>query len=370
MTVNRRQRRRTATVNSGSPYYNGSVKSWDVIIAGAGIIGVSLALELRERGHTVLVLDRAEPGGEASSAAAGMLAAADPETPPALRLMAFESARMFPEFVRRLETVGKMEVDFRRIGTIALLPDAPAPAEYRSLSRDELQRLEPSLKNAGQFAFFVQENSVDPNLLMQAALAAARNLGIEIRGHAAIRDIRPRGNAVEVVTEADTFTARCAVDCRGAWSGAPVRPRKGQMLYVQPRTAVLQHVLRAPDVYLVPRSSGKVLVGATVEDVGYEKSVDPATIHSLLSAAAKYLPELASASIIQSWAGLRPGTPDDLPILGTTETPGIFIASGHFRNGILLAPITAKIMANLVEGQPSPLDIRAFAPSRFHSSPK
>ncbi len=346
------------------------MKSWDVIIAGAGIIGISLALELGERGLAVLVLDRAEPGGEASSAAAGMLAAADPETPSALRPMAFESARMFPEFVRKLETAGKMPVDFRRVGTIALLHEAPAPAEYRSLSTDELQRLEQSLKNAGQSAFFVQEDSVDPFLLMQAALAAARNLGVEIRGHASVKDIRPRDNGVQVLTPADTFTARFVVDCRGAWSGAPVRPRKGQMLYVQPRTDVLQHVLRAPDVYLVPRSSGKVLVGATVEDVGYDKSVDPATIHSLLTAATKYLPDFSSAPITQSWAGLRPGTPDDLPIIGPTETPGVFIASGHFRNGILLAPITAKIMADLVEGRPSPLDIDAFAPSRFHSSLK
>jgi len=346
------------------------VKSWDVIIAGAGIIGISLALELRERGHAVLVLDRAEPGGESSSAAAGMLAPSDPETPPALRPMAFASARMFPEFARNLETAGRMQVDFRRIGTIALLHDAPAPAEYRSLSADELQRLEPSLKNAGQSAFFVQEDSVDPLLLMQAALAAARNLDVEIRGHAAVEDIRPRDNGVEVLTPANTFSARCVVDCRGAWSGAPVKPRKGQMLYVQPRVGVLQHVLRAPDVYLVARSSGKVLVGATVEDVGYDKSVDPATIHSLLSAATKYLPELASAPITQSWAGLRPGTPDDLPIIGPTETPGVFLASGHFRNGILLAPITAKIMADLVEGRPSPIDVTAFAPSRFRSALK
>jgi glycine oxidase len=344
------------------------VKSWDVIIAGAGIIGVSLALELRERGLAVLVLDRAGPGGESSSAAAGMLAAADPETPSALRPMAFASARMFSEFVRKLEAADKMQVDFRRIGTIALLHDEPAPTEYRSLPADELQRLEPSLQAAGQSAFFVQEDSVDPSLLMQAALGAAHNLGVEIRGHEEVKNIRAQDNGVQVLTPADTFAARCAVDCRGAWSGALVRPRKGQMLYVQPRTTVLQHVLRAPGVYLVPRSSGKVLIGATVEDVGYDKSVDPATIHSLLSAAAKYLPELASAPITQSWAGLRPGTPDGLPILGATETPAMFIASGHFRNGILLAPITAKIMANLVEGRPSPLDIAAFAPSRFHGS--
>ena len=341
------------------------MKSWDVIIAGAGIIGVSLALELRERGRAVLVLDRAHPGGEASSAAAGMLAAADPETPPALRSMAFESARMFPEFVRKLETTARMQVDFRRFGTIALLRDEPAPAEYRSLSANELQRLELSLQNTGHSAFFVQEDSVDPHLLMHAALAAARNLGVEVRGDTALQDIRPRNNGVEVLTPPDTFSAHCVVDCRGAWSGAPVRPRKGQMLYVQPQTSMLQHVLRAPDVYLVPRSSGKVLIGATVEDVGYDKSVDPATVHALLNAAAKYLPELASAPITQSWAGLRPGTPDGLPIMGATETPGVLIASGHFRNGILLAPITAKIMANLVEGRPSPLDIGAFSPERF-----
>jgi glycine oxidase len=216
----------------------------------------------------------------------------------------------------------------------------------------------------------VQEDSVDPLFLMRAALAAARNLGVEIRGHTTVTKICAQDKAIDVVTETDTFTATALVDCRGAWSGAPVRPRKGQILYVQPRAAVLQHVLRAPDVYLVPRSTGKVLVGATVEDTGYDKSVNPATIHSLLSAAAKYLPELSSAPITQSWAGLRPGTPDDLPILGSTVTSSTFVASGHFRNGILLAPITAKIMAGLVQGRPSPLDIGAFTPSRFHSALK
>jgi glycine oxidase len=344
------------------------VKSWDVIIAGAGIIGVSLALELRQRGASVLALDCREPGSEATSAAAGMLAPADPETPEALRPPAIESARMFPEFVRKIESAGKMRVDFRRVGAIALLHDVHAPAEYRSLSSDELQRLEPSLKNPGQPAFFVQEDSVDPFLLMQAALAAARNLGVEIRGHTAVTEICEHGKVIDVVTETDTFRASAVVDCRGAWSGAPVRPRKGQMLYVQPRAGVLQHVLRAPDVYLVPRSSGKILVGATVEDVGYDKSVDPSTIHFLFTAAAKYLPEISSAPITQSWAGLRPGTPDDLPVLGPTGTPGVFVASGHFRNGILLAPITAKIMADLVQGRPSSLDIGAFAPSRFRSA--
>lgn len=343
------------------------MKSWDVIIVGAGIIGVSLALELCERGANVLVLDRADPGCEASSAAAGMLAAADPETPAALRPLARESAQMFPAFVQKLEAAGKMQVDFRRIGAIALLADASTPDEYRSLSPADLQRLEPSISTSGQSAFFVQEDSVDPYLLMQAALASARNLGLEIRRHTKVKEMRPCGLGVEVLTEADTLAAASVVDCRGAWSGAFVRPRKGQMLYVKPRDPVLQHVLRAPEVYIVPRSSGKILIGATVEDVGFDKSVNPSAIQQLLSSAVRYLPELGTSPITQSWAGLRPGTPDDLPIIGPTHIPHMFVATGHFRNGILLAPITAQIMASLVERRPSPLDIGAFAPSRFRS---
>jgi glycine oxidase len=263
-----------------------------------------------------------------------------------------------------------MQVDFRRIGTIALLHENAAPREYRKLSVAELQRLEPSLRASGNSAFFVQEDSVDPYLLMQAALAAARKLGVEIRANTAVTELRARDNAITVVAGADTFSAFSAVDCRGAWSAAPVRPRKGQMLYVQPRSGVLQHVLRAPEVYVVPRSSGKILIGATVEDVGFDKSVDPSTIQQLLNAATNYIPGLASAPITQSWAGLRPGTPDDLPIIGPTDMRHVFVATGHFRNGILLAPITARIMAEMVHGRPSPLDIGAFSPERFSSTRK
>ena len=344
------------------------MKSWDVIIAGAGIIGLSLALELRQHGATVLVLDRAEPGSEASSAAAGMLAPADPETPEALRPLAMASARMFPAFVQKLESAGNMQTDFRRVGTIAFMEAASVPRSYKNLSIDDLQLLEPLLQKPGHSAFFVQEDSVDPLLLTQAALAAARNLGVEIRGHTAVAEMRVSDNPVEVVTQADTFSAASAVDCRGAWSGTPVRPRKGQMLYVQPKTSILQHVVRAPEVYLVPRSSGKILIGATVEDVGFDKSVKPRVVDQLISAATKYLPALASAPILQSWAGLRPGTPDDLPIIGPTDTPRVFAATGHFRNGILLAPITAQIMADLIQDRPSSQDIGPFSPGRFRST--
>jgi len=344
------------------------VNSPDVIIAGAGIIGVSLAIELRERGMQVLVLDRGRPGQEASSAAAGMLAAGGFETPPALRPLALASGRLFPEYVRHLEELSGIATDFRRQGTIVFGEHAASTAAQR-LSPDQLRHREPFLQALGRPAFFEEENSVDPRLLIEAALAAARKLGVEVRGNIEVKSIRRAASAVEVLTSSQSFSAAQAVNCLGAWAGAPVRPRKGQMLYLQPqRRDLLQHVVHAPEVYLVPRSSGKILVGATVEDVGFDKTVTPSTIAGLHHAAAQYLPELAAAPVVASWAGLRPGTPDDLPILGPTDTPGVFIAAGHFRNGILLAPVTAKVMADLLTGAQPSLDLSAFAPSRFGGS--
>jgi glycine oxidase len=341
------------------------VRSADVIIAGAGIIGISIALELRAWGADVLVLDRGTPGREASSAAAGMLAAADPETPGPLRPLAVESARLYPAFVKSIETASDMRVDFRRQGTIAVGEHLEGTSGHRRLSSEEVHHLEPGIVT-GHSAFLVAEDSVDPALLIEAALAAAARAGVEIRDGVNVRELRSVAGGVHVVTASGQFTAKAAVNCCGAWSGPPVKPRKGQMLYLQPnRPGILEHVLRAPDVYIVPRSSGKILVGATVEDVGFDKSVENETIVRLQQNACKYLPELETAALVNSWAGLRPGTADDLPLIGPTEQPHVFIASGHFRNGILLAPVTGKIVADLIIGKTSPVDISAFSPQRF-----
>jgi len=314
----------------------------------------------------VLVLDRRQAGQEASSAAAGLLAPSDPETPIALRPLAFESARLFPDYVQKLESSSGMKVDFRRQGTISFLEGSVVPPQYSRLSSEELSRLEPALAPRGRAAFFVREQTVDPALLVSAAAAAAARSGVEIRGNSAVQEIRAKGTQIEVVCGPERLQAPAVVNCRGAWSGSPVRPRKGQSLYVQPkRSGLLQHVVVGSEVYMVPRSSGKVLIGATVEDVGYDKTVEPETIQSLYRAAGELAPGLASASITESWAGLRPGTPDDLPLLGETETPGVFIASGHFRNGILLAPVTAHIVADLIAGKRPPMDISTFSPLRF-----
>src|SRR5262249_8426048 len=154
-------------------------------------------------------------------------------------------------------------------------------------------------------------DTVDPRLLMQAALLTAQSRGVEIRGHTEVRAIRSDGNLVVVETTAETLHAKAAVNCRGAWSGVPVKPRKGQMLYVRPeRHDLLRHVVHAPDVYIVPRSSGKILIGATVEDVGFDKTVALSAVQQLVTTAARYVTELGSAPVVESWAGLRPGTPD------------------------------------------------------------
>jgi glycine oxidase len=344
------------------------VNSPDVIIAGAGIIGVSLAMELRERGAQVLVLDQGTPGQEASSAAAGMLSPSDPETPVPLRPMALASAQLFPDYVRKVESLAATSVDFRRQGRIVLQGHPDMPEQFRRLSPEEVKRIEPALETGGRPVFFVEENSVDPALLMPGALQAATSMGVEIRGNRAVQQMRSSGGQVEIIAGSERLVAKAAVNCCGAWSGDPVKPRKGQMLYVQPeRGGVLEHVVNAPDVYIVPRSSGKILIGATVEDCGYDKGVSAETIEGLRHAAIQLVPKLAGAPVVATWAGLRPGSPDDLPLLGEIER-GIFVASGHFRNGILLAPMTARIMADLVMDQPAEVDISHFSPFRFATS--
>lgn len=279
--------------------------------------------------------------------------------------MALESARIYPDFVAGVESISGIKVDFRREGTIVIGEHA-APANYPFLSQEELLRLEPAIDPGQRPAFLVQEDSVDPVLLMRAVTRAARVSGIEIRTGITVERMRGLGSTVEVESSAGLLKAKAAVNCLGAWSGAPVRPRKGQMMYVKPaRPGLLEHVLRAPGAYIVPRSSGKILIGTTLEDIGFDKSVHPQAIRAMHDAAVTYVPELASADIVETWAGLRPGSPDDLPLIGCAEERNLIVASGMFRNGILLAPITARIVADLVTATPASLDIAAFSPMRF-----
>jgi glycine oxidase len=355
------------------------VKTWDVIIIGGGIIGVSLAIALRKRGATVLVVERGEPGREASHAAGGMLVDCPLETAPALQPLATASARIYPEFVYELEVESGMKVDLREFGTIVFLSEERA--EKRALSVLQpavVNELEPELATDNRAAFYLKERCVDPRALMAAALKTAKNRDVDFSSGDAVTAINlADGQIAGVTTTKTSFLAPRVVNCAGAWSGQittgnvgrhslPTRPVKGQMLYLlMPHRELIRHVIRAPETYLIPRSDGRLLVGTTVEEAGFDKRTETEAIQKLYRAAIKLVPKLQGAKILEDWAGLRPGTPDALPILGATSTPGYFVATGHYRDGILLAPVTAEIMTAVLEGKKPEYDLAAFSPQRF-----
>ena len=356
----------------------GCVKIWDVIIVGGGIIGLSLAISLRKRGAKVLVVERGEPGREASHAAGGMLVDCLLETPAALQPLATASAGMYPEFAYELEVESGMKVDLRDQGTI-LFPSAEhlRHKALATLGAACVSELEPAFpaSDVRRQAFYLQERSVDPRALSAAALKTAKHRGVDFSTGDPVTTVNlSNGRASGVTTTKTAFRAAKVVNCAGAWSGQigphtfPTRPVKGQMLCLaMPSRTLLKHVIRTPEVYLIPRSDGRLLVGATVEEAGFDKRTVPSTIQRLHRAALALVPKLADARILEDWAGLRPGTPDALPILGETPTPGYFVATGHFRDGILLAPITVQVMADVVMGVKSEFDLSPFCCGRFSS---
>jgi glycine oxidase len=353
-----------------------NMKSWDAIILGAGIIGLSLARELRRHGMGVLVIDRGEPGHEASYAAAGMLAPWGGDLPPSLQRLAVASARMYPEFVAEVEDESGHKVDLRDQGAIVFLPENEnnhLPSGTSPLSAEELKKLEPHLSVSSR-AVRLEERSVDPRALTPASLRAAKHHQVDVVSGSTVTGILREGNAVSVLTMHSRYTAPSVINCCGAWAGQikadkagniPARPVKGQILCVIAQRNILRHVVRAPGVYLVPRSDGRILIGATSEEAGFDKRVDPAQIRRLQADAARLVPELGEAKMLEAWAGLRPACPDELPILSATATPGYYVATGHFYNGILLAPITARLMSQLVRGVQPELDISSFSLARF-----
>src|SRR5262252_3938246 len=349
------------------------MKSWDAIVIGGGIIGLSLAIELRKSGMTVLIVERGEPGREASWAAGGMLADCGLEIPPALQDLATASARVYPEFVHELQDESGLRIDLRDQGTLLFL-DAPADDSFRDSHAlpASLQEMEPAISTT-ETPLYLRERCVDPRDLAAAAIAAARHRGVDFSSGDRVSAIDvAHGQVSGVTTEKTRFSGAVVINCAGAWAGQmgphrlPVRPVKGQMLSVLvPGKNLVRHVLRTPDVYLIPRSDGRLLIGATLEEAGFDKKTVPETLQELRHAALELVPELRNAKILEAWAGLRPATPDALPILGETGTPGYFVATGHFRDGILLAPITAKVMTNVVMGAKPGFDLVAFSASRF-----
>lgn len=345
----------------------------DVCIAGGGIIGLSLALELHRRGLSITVLDQGQPLSEASTAAAGMLAASDPENPASLRPLADLSLSLYPAFLDNLQQLSGIQVPFQTNTTLQSHLNVPQDA----LSAEEIAKIFPLLCPGEKRFAAVNEHSLDPRNLADALLAAVEASTIDLRSGTSVLSAESHRDAVEVRTASTVFHTAQFINCTGAWAthsslspGIIVTPKKGQMLAVAlPLSLSLDLVVRTHCVYIVPRTiganAGRAIIGATIEDAGFDKTVHPSDIAHLRSLATALLPALVEASQIEAWAGLRPATPDGLPFLGSLpDRPNQFVAAGHYRNGILLAPATAHVMAQLILGEAASIDLSSFSPTR------
>jgi glycine oxidase len=375
----------------------------DVVIVGGGLIGCTLAAELSARGRRVAVVEKGEPGDEASGAAAGMLspqADGDGSGPSPLFDLALEGRDLYPEWASRVRAETGIDVGWRRTGILRVVPpDQRAAARQAAawqrarglaaveLTRSdvgELDRIEVGLaarlgahEDASLF-FYPNEAVVDPRRATRGAWLLAEKRGASIlTGTVVRRFLIDGGRCRGVETDRSTIEGAQVVDAAGAWAAfpgalgfeVPVVPVKGQIVEVRLPGTPLASVVLGEDVYVVPRPDGSALLGSTLEHTGFRKEVTAGAVAGLVASAARLLPEVASARFVAAWAGLRPGTPDGWPILGASPVEGLFLATGHYRSGILLALATAShLAALLVEGRGSE-DLAPFSVERFAAEP-
>jgi glycine oxidase len=345
----------------------------DVVIAGGGIIGLSLGLELLQRGLSVIVLERGHAMQAASWAAGGMLAARDPENPPALSPLAMHSLALYPKYLERVTAASGRGVPLRTERTLQQTSDAADTATSAILN--EARAWIPGIKNNGREFFWLDEQSLDPRDLCDALPAAFLVKKGILLEETPLLHAEQVGSGVSIHTPQERIHAGVLVNCCGAWAGdsqlggLPVDPVKGQMVNVALEPERLRCVLRTPEFYAIPRGDGRVTIGATIEHAGFDQTVEQHQIASLLEIVSTLLPEVREATQLASWAGLRPGTPDGLPILGAGLAEHCWHATGHYRNGVLLAPATARLMAQAIMGEPTDMPLTIFSPTRFYISP-
>jgi glycine oxidase len=349
--------------------------SGDVVIVGAGLIGLSIAFELAERGADVRVYDRAEPARAASWAGAGMLAPyTERISDSALLALCATSLEAYPGFVARIYDATGIDARLRLDGVFyGAFNDAELEALRRHgrelqsrgvdcvmLDRAGALAAEPWLSaNLAGGLLKKGEGHVDNRRLGRALTAACQARGVRVEQASPVEVECDARRVLGVRTDRGFFATGTVVNACGAWAAKlggvppdclpPVEPVKGEMLALAVPTGFVRRATWIPGAYLVPRDEGRLLVGATVESAGFDERVTAAGVHALLHAALSAAPALRGFTVSETWAGLRPGTPDGLPFLGPTPIEGLHLATGHYRNGILLAPATARLIANAIE---------------------
>ncbi len=365
----------------------------DCLILGGGIIGCAVALELRARKVEVTVVERGPIAGEASSAAAGILAPqAEAGGPGPLLELARASRALYPAWAESLRAATGIDIAYRTDGALVVALheheldllrarqawQTAAGLQVERLSAAEVRALEPALGETHGALRFAGDHQVDNRRLARAVEQAAAQAGVRFVSAQARRVLHDGARVTGADLDGTPQVAGQVVLACGSWSalldgaGLPAQavvPIRGQMIELETRPPPLRHVVFGDDGYLVPRADGRVLCGSTEEHAGFRKEVTPAGLERLARRVARLCPALGEARVARSWSGLRPGTADGLPLLGPTALVGLHLATGHFRNGILLAPITARLIASIVTGERTAaglgIDLAPFSVARL-----
>lgn len=384
------------------------MKRYDTIIVGGGIIGASLAFELASIRQFVLLLDRQEPAREASWAAAGTISPAPDRESSGITAFGCESFRLYPAFVSAIESATGEAAGFHPSGAIELFfdSDAEAARDRRCLQiRDadlsaepisvaEALRREPAINPSTRAALWISDEAyLDPRVLTRVTLHAAERSGAEIRGNTEVISLITTNGRCDGVLAANTQTARAgdlgvraaekieansvviaagwrSNEIGGAEMWAPSSAVRGQMVGFGRIVGAPKTILRCEHGYLAPREDGRVVAGSTLEPGMLDKHPTAAGLQKIFTAAIEMAPALAGAPVVETWAGLRPDSPDHLPIIGATNMRGLFVATGHYRNGMLLAPATAKYLAEWIVAGRISQQLEPFSPMRFAAAPR
>jgi glycine oxidase len=354
------------------------------VVVGGGIIGLSVANELASSGLTTTIVEVGKLGAEASSAAAGMLAAQlEAHSPGPFLDLCLYSRKLYPRWLKGLEEStgcsaeliksGSLQAAFteseaeRLRGIVSWQNEQGLAAEF--VTGAALRKLEPALSHGALGAAYCPEDcQLDALKLMRILTIAAAKSGVSFRAGHVTSVLERDGRAVGVSIEGDRLEADAVVLAAGAWSslidrslpGVRVRPVRGQMIELDLQVPIFTKLLKSASGYVVPRRNGRVLAGSTMETVGFDKKVTADGVHRILGTALQLVPGLAQAELVATWAGFRPATEDRLPLIGKGHLERLFVATGHLRNGILLAPATAELVGQLVRNEAQSIELHPF----------